>query len=309
MGEADPASTARGGRRVTGLAMLAPAKLNLGLEVIGRRADGFHDIVTIMQAIGLTDRLTLRPFPSLRFTCSDPMLESDDNLALAALRTLQAEAGVDQGGWLHLEKTIPAAAGLGGASSDAAAALLLGRHYWAPAVADERLAAMTASLGSDVPFFLRGGTALASGRGEQLERLPTPTTPWFVIATPPVEIPRKTATLYGALTPADFSSGERVRQQGSLLHSARALDPSLLDNAFLAPLYRLQPALKRVSDTFRRAGAPFVALSGAGPTHYTAVDSEATARAIAHRLSLDMDRGTAVFTCQPLDHRPALFAM
>ncbi|MDP9370599.1 MAG: 4-(cytidine 5'-diphospho)-2-C-methyl-D-erythritol kinase [Chloroflexota bacterium] len=291
---------------MTGLTILAPAKLNLGLEVVGRRADGFHDIVTIMQAIGLTDRLTLQPFPSLRFTCSDPALERDDNLALAALRALQAEAGVDRGGWLHLDKAIPAAAGLGGASSDAAAALLLARHYWAPTLADERLAPIAASLGSDVPFFLRGSTALASGRGERLEALPAPNTPWFVVATPLIAIPRKTATLYGELDPTDFSSGGCVRQQAAQLHSTGSLDPTLLRNAFCSPLYRLQPALERVPDAFRRAGAPFVALSGAGPSHYTAVDSEATARAVAHSLTVHLDAGTTVHACRPLNQRPAV---
>ncbi len=294
---------------MTGLSILAPAKLNLGLEVVGRRADGFHDIVTIMQAIGLTDRLTLQPFPSLRFTCSDPALEREDNLALAALRALQVEAGVDQGGWLHLDKAIPAAAGLGGASSDAAAALLLARHYWAPNLADERLAPIAASLGSDVPFFLHGSTALASGRGERLEALPAPNTPWFVVATPPVAIPRKTATLYGALAPTDFSSGGHVRQQAAQLHSTGSLDPALLRNAFCAPLYRLQPEIERVPDAFRRAGAPFVALSGAGPSHYTAVDNEATARAIAHGLTDLLEAGTTVHACRPLNQRPAVLEM
>ncbi|MDP9471259.1 MAG: 4-(cytidine 5'-diphospho)-2-C-methyl-D-erythritol kinase [Chloroflexota bacterium] len=289
---------------MTGLALLAPAKLNLGLEVVGRRADGFHDIVTILQAIALTDRLTLQPFPSLRFTCSDPALEGDDNLAFAALRALQAEAGVHHGGWLHLDKTIPAAAGLGGASSDAAAALRLARHCWAPTLGDERLAAIAASLGSDVPFFLGGRTALASGRGERLEPIPSPNALWFVVATPSVAIPRKTGTLYGSLTPADFSSGARVRQQAALLYSTGSLDPALLGNAFCAPLYRLQPALEQVPHAFRQAGAPFVALSGSGPSHYTAIDCETTARAIAQGLALHVDAGTAVFTCQPLDHLP-----
>lgn len=289
---------------MTEVTILAPAKLNLGLEVIGPRADGFHDIVTIMQATSLTDRLALKPFASLRFTCSDPALEGDDNLAFAALRALRVEVGTDHGGWLHLEKAIPAAAGLGGASSDAAAALLLARHCWAPTLGDDRLTAIAASLGSDVPFFLRGGTALASGRGERLEPLPTPTTPWFVVATQPWAITRKTATLYGSLTPADLSPGDHVQRQAAMLRSTGSIDPALLGNAFQAPLYRLQPSLKLVSDAFQRAGAPFVALSGAGPSHYTAVASETVARSMAQSLTIHLEAGTTVFTCRPLDDRP-----
>lgn len=291
---------------MTRFEIAAPAKLNLGLEVVGRRADGFHDIVTILQAITLTDRLTLRPAPVLCLTCSNPSLEGEDNLALAALRALQREVGMDGGGWLHLDKGIPAAAGLGGASSDAAAALLLGRRYWAPGLPEEHLVALAASLGSDVPFFLAGGTALASGRGDHLEPLPALRDSWFVVATPPLVIPRKTATLYGALTPADFSKGDRVLRQAALLRSTGFVDAHLLENAFCGPLYRLAPALERIPLAFERAGAPFAALSGAGPSHYTAVDNERTAAEIADRLITDLGPDTAVFTCKPLGSCPAV---
>ena len=286
--------------------IVAPAKLNLGLEVVGRRADGFHDVVTILQALTLADHLTLQPAPALCLTCSDPTLEGEDNLALAALRTLQRELGMDARGWLHLHKSIPAAAGLGGASSDAAAALLLGRRRWAPDLPDERLVALAASLGSDVPFFLAGGTALASGRGDHLEPLPVLRDCWFVVATPQLVIPRKTATLYGALTPADFSQGDRVLRQAGLLRSTGSVDADLLENAFCGPLYRLAPALERIPLAFERAGAPFAALSGAGPSHYTAVDNERTAVEITDRLITDLGPDTAVFTCQPLGSCPTV---
>src|SRR5215208_7184561 len=142
----------------------APAKLNLGLEVISRRDDGFHEIATIFLTIDLYDRLTLSRSVELELSCSDAALAGEDNLALRALQLLHAETSPRGGARIHLCKRIPAAAGLGGASSDAAAALLGGRELWQQDISDSRLHHLATRLGSDVPFFLRGGCAIGSGR-------------------------------------------------------------------------------------------------------------------------------------------------
>ena len=152
----------------------APAKLNLGLEVIGRRDDGFHEIATIFLPSISTIASPCRQPTDLELSCDDDSLAGEDNLALRALRLLRDETNHPGGARIHLRKRIPAAAGLGGASSDAAAALLGGRELWQLDVSDARLHDLAARLGSDVPFFLRGGCAIGRGRGDLLEPLPLP---------------------------------------------------------------------------------------------------------------------------------------
>ena len=282
----------------------APAKLNLGLEVIGRRPDGYHDLVTIYQAIDLSDDLALTPSLNLSLTCDDPALANASNLALAALVRLHDRAEMGQGAHAHLEKRIPVAAGLGGASSDAAAALVAGRQLWQAAASEEALAEIALSLGSDVPFFLRGGTALATGRGECLERLPAPSNAWFVVVSPAVAITDKTATLYRALTPADFSDGSAVRRQAARLRAGERLEPSLLPNAFARALYALRPDLADLPATMRRHGAPTVALAGAGPSHYAVLDDPEVARRVARHLAAELGDRARVVAAAPVDEPP-----
>ena len=276
----------------------APAKLNLGLEVVGRRADGYHDLVTIFQAIDLVDRLTLIPCPTLRLICDDPTLAGADNLALGALAALRRVAGITTGAVVELAKAIPTAAGLGGASSDAAAALLGARRLWDAGIPDLALAHLALDLGSDVPFFLRGGTALATGRGERLEPLPSPTA-WFVVVSPRLVIPRKTATLYGALTATDFSDGGCVRRQAARLLGGEPLAADLLGNAFARALYALRPQLAELPALMRQHGAPAVALSGAGPSHYAVFAEVAAAERTSASLSNVLGRRASVAVAVP----------
>ncbi|MDX1419144.1 MAG: 4-(cytidine 5'-diphospho)-2-C-methyl-D-erythritol kinase, partial [Rubricoccaceae bacterium] len=150
----------------------APAKINLGLHVLRRRADGFHDVETVLVPIGWADGLTARPAPGLRFTCSDPALPTDDgNLVVRAARALAGWAGVAPAAALHLAKRVPYGAGLGSGSSDAAHTLRLLARLWGLDVPADALHGLAAGLGSDVPFFLGDGPALATGRGEVLTPL------------------------------------------------------------------------------------------------------------------------------------------
>lgn len=284
----------------------APAKLNLGLEVIRRRPDGFHDIATIFQAISIVDTLTLRPASTISLTCDDPALTGDDNLLVRALERLRAEAGTDQGAAVHLDKRIPVAAGLGGASTDAAAALLAGRELWQAGVPLARLRDLASDLGSDVPFFLTGGTALGTGRGSDLTPLPPLPDVWFVVVSPRLAIPRKTPTLYAALDPGDFSSGEAVFRFADHLRSApTTLPPFLPPNAFARPLYALQPALAELPAVMRAAGATMVGLSGAGPSHFALEDDPERATAIVDRLQTMLGDRAAVTLATPVNKPPA----
>ncbi len=156
------------------LRLRAPAKINLGLQVVGLRADGFHDIRTVYQSIALHDVVEFAPSSALTLTCSDPLLSTgEDNLVLRAARALSSLAGSrSRGALIHLDKRIPVQAGLGGGSSDAAMTLLGLSTLWNLQLTPRDLMGIGGELGSDVPFFLVGGTALGVGRGEELYPLP-----------------------------------------------------------------------------------------------------------------------------------------
>lgn len=164
----------------------AYAKVNLTLAVGEKRPDGYHEVVSVMQRVSLHDTLTAeRTASGISLTCSDPTLPAgEENLAHRAASLFFRETGIAGGAALTLEKRIPSQAGLGGGSSDAASALLALRKLYAPALSDTELETMAAALGSDVPFFIRGGTQLATGRGEVLSPLPPLTDGWFVIVKP-----------------------------------------------------------------------------------------------------------------------------
>src|SRR5688572_19535925 len=140
------------------------AKVNLHLQVIGKRTDGFHDLCTVFQTISLHDRLSIGPDEQIRMTCGDRQLPVDEkNLVVQAALALRKRYNVHCGARIHLEKRIPAPGGLGGGSSNAAATLLALRKLWQIDVTVEELHPIAAQLGSDVPFFLYGGTALGMG--------------------------------------------------------------------------------------------------------------------------------------------------
>ena len=283
----------------------APAKLNLGLAVLGRRADGYHEIATVLLTVDLLDRLRLSPAPTLELYCAVDSLSGSDNLALRAMQALREAGGVRHGARLTLEKAIPAASGLGGASSDAAAALLAARELWRLPVSDTSLHHMAAQLGSDVPFFLRGGCALGRGRGEILERLPVPAERTFLLVVPALTLPRKTATLYANLTPRDVTDGLHVKEQARRIAAGEPLDPDLLINAFARPLYTLAPWLAQFPAAMREAGADAVALSGAGPAHYAPFTSRSEAEAAARRLRAAMPDAAQIFVVTPIPERVA----
>ena len=147
----------------------APAKINLTLEILGRRADGFHEVKTVLQTIDLQDQLEIETAPALTVECDDPSLSGETNLVWRAASDLAAHAGTEPGARIFLRKAIPVGMGLGGGSSDAAAALLSLNELWGLGLNVDELAGLASGIGSDVAFFLWGGTALASGRGEIIE--------------------------------------------------------------------------------------------------------------------------------------------
>lgn len=178
--------------------LAARAKINLGLEILGKRPNGYHEIRTLMQSIGLADQLEIMPRAAgrLRLECPDSDLPEDEqNLVFRAAVLLRELAGVRGGARLVLRKRIPVGSGLGGGSSDAAATLVGLNRVWGVRLPHRELVRIGARLGSDVPFFIRGGTQLAEGRGERLTRLPSlPRLP-VVVVFPNLFV--STASIYG----------------------------------------------------------------------------------------------------------------
>lgn len=273
---------------------VAPAKINLGLEVVRRRADGYHDLVTLFQAVSLYDMFewteTAAPFEYVGPAC----VARDADLVWHVL-----ESAPDAGRWtgrLRLVKHIPMAAGLGGGSSDAALALRLAF----PDVGDDDLSARAAAIGADVPFFVRGGTALATGTGTTLTPTGTPRL-WFALVTPDIDIPEKTRALYSGLEPVDFSDGANVRDIMNTLVDGVGL-PGHVPNAFSRQL-RGYPAIRYAYERLDQAGASLVSMSGAGPTMYAVTRDQPEAARIARRLIDVTPRVGSVYVVRSVEER------
>jgi 4-diphosphocytidyl-2-C-methyl-D-erythritol kinase len=249
----------------------AYAKINLSLDVLGRRADGYHALATVMQTVDLYDTLCLLTTSDeqVRLVCTQPELNTADNLVVRAAELVRERTGQRQGLLIELNKRIPAAAGLGGGSSDAAAVLLALQRFWNLALSPTELLEMAAALGSDVPFFLQGGLALCEGRGEQITPLP-PYWPaemrWLLLLKPALSL--STAAVFQALTTRDYSNGAHSRAVSAALQMRRMPAMTDLYNSLERGVMERYQEVAQARDALLEAGAPLVRLSGSGPTLY-----------------------------------------
>jgi 4-diphosphocytidyl-2-C-methyl-D-erythritol kinase len=263
------------------LVRLAYAKINLSLEIIGKREDNYHDITSVMQLVDLSDTLRFSHADELTLACDDGGLAADGekNLVLKAARLLREAGGVREGARLELEKRIPLSAGLGGGSSDAAAALRGLSDLWGLRPGKEDLLNLAIQLGSDVPFFLQGPTALVEGRGERVTRIPPPPPGWAVLICPEYDVKDKTKRLYGSLTRSDMSEGIATRLLIAALIAGEFPRSSLLFNAFERAASGVFEGLDKVRGTVMRASGRDAHLSGSGPTLYVLYRANEEARA------------------------------
>ena len=287
------------------IATPAHAKINLSLEVIRRRDDGYHEIATILQTVRLADAVTMAPSEDLAVECDVPGLSGEGNLAWQAATALADYAGVPPRARIRIVKRIPIAAGLGGGSADAAAVLRGLNRLWGLHLAPPELADIAAAIGMDVPFLLAGGAALATGRGDTLRPLPPLPTPSLTLVAPPATIPNKTPALYAALTPADFSDGRHTRALADTFSS----DAYFTDqcNAFTRAAREIFPGLAAVMDTAAAAARITPRLSGAGPAFFILPSSPSRHNAIADALRNTGAKAYLVHTVNPPGNaRPAV---
>lgn len=277
---------AEGGKPVKELHLNAYAKVNLTLDVGAERSDGYHEIESVMHTIALHDSITLREAGSgVEVIVHDGATVPNDhrNLVVRAAQTLRETFGVDRNVQIELTKRIPAAAGLGGGSSDAAVTLLGLVQMWKLRLDGRELLALATKLGSDVPFFLEGGGAVARGRGDRVTFLPPLPTTWMVLVRPQVEV--STAWAYKQWNPAATSSRpntaamieavkrEDVREVGRLLH-----------NVFENIIASSHPVVRELKERILKGEAYGAAMSGTGPTVFGLMANEAAARKVADDL-------------------------
>lgn len=250
----------------------ACAKINLSLEVIGRRGDGYHQVATVLHKIDLADGLAFKHAAELRLTGDRLSVPQDRILVLRAARLLQENTGCSLGAEIALRVIIPVGTGLGGGSSDAATTLKALDGLWDLGLSDERLTELAAELGSDVPFFIRGGCALGEGRGELVTPLPPLTGWWVVLLVPPMRVKAdKTGSMYSLLTGEDFSDGSVTRCLSRRLAAGNVTldDIATGKNAFEKSADIAFPGLNTYRQAFLDAGAPFVRLCGSGPAFFS----------------------------------------
>lgn len=267
----------------------APAKVNPFLELLGKRADGYHEIATAMVAVGLYDVVLAEDIGAgVVLTCNRPDLSvGPDNLVLQAAQLLRDRTGVRRGVHLRLTKRIPWQAGLGGGSSDAAAALAVLDLHWGLGLKEAELAGLVAELGSDVPFFLRGAAAWCTGRGEIVEPLKLGRPLDLVLIAPPFGC--STAEVYRrAVVPAETRDGEEVRAalaQGDVEGLGR-----LLFNRLEEPACRLQPSLAERLESLGKMGPAGRLVSGSGSCLLALCRSAAESRKLARAWRQDPAR-------------------
>ncbi|MHB9108840.1 MAG: 4-(cytidine 5'-diphospho)-2-C-methyl-D-erythritol kinase [Armatimonadota bacterium] len=280
----------------------APAKINLILRVLGKRADGFHELESIFQMLTLADRLTLDSADELTFTCSDPALENEENLVVRAARMLQPYCPIQRGARIHLEKRIPTQAGLGGGSSDGAAALLALNELWEIRRPLDELAPLAAALGSDVPFFLYTPCAIVRGRGEDVTPLPHNTPCHVVLAKPSAGL--STAMMYAELRARPYIPPPAPRFLPETQSMARALAKGdaaavagALANDLEGPALVQLPELYHIRERMLQLGALGVLLCGSGSAVFGICPDAATAEHAALDLTNDCPWTTSAAFC------------
>ncbi|MCM3491504.1 4-(cytidine 5'-diphospho)-2-C-methyl-D-erythritol kinase [Alkalihalophilus marmarensis] len=253
----------------------APAKINLSLDAIRKREDGYHEVEMIMTTVDLADRidLTLTEDGKIKVDVSEGFVPSDHrNLAYQAASLLQERYKVKQGVSIYITKRIPVAAGLAGGSSDAAATLKGLNDLWALGLSLDELARIGAEIGSDVSFCVYGGTALATGRGEIITHIESPPPCWVILAKPPIGV--STADVYKRLKVEEVEHAKTEEMIKAIKNRDFNGICDHLHNVLETVTLEMHPEVRHIKEQMQRFGADGVLMSGSGPTVFGLVEKE-----------------------------------
>lgn len=264
----------------------APAKINLTLDVLGKREDGYHEVEMIMTTIDLADRLSFKKIDrnEIILETNSGFIPSDErNLVYKAAILMKSAYQVNEGVQIYLEKNVPIAAGLAGGSSDAAATLRGLNRLWGLNLSEGELFLLGEQIGSDVPFCIIGGTAMATGRGEKIKRINSMPPGWIILAKLPISV--STAEIYNALKIEDI----KEHPNGEAMLSAIANKDFIyisknLCNVLEEVTFSLYPQVRYLKEQIKAFGGEGVLMSGSGPTIYALVNKESKVKRIYNAL-------------------------
>ena len=244
----------------------SPAKINLTLELINRRKDGYHNISTIMQTINIFDLITYEHDKNIIISSNIKELNSETNLIFKAVKLMRDKFNINQGVKIYLNKNIPISSGLGGGSSNAATTLIALNLMWRLNLNLTELIPLAQSIGSDVPFFISRGTALISGKGENIEQLPDIKPVLFLLLHNENVLFNKTYSMYKAISPNEYTSGKLSYESASIIKTSRSLQCTKLFNCFDKIAPNQFPTFKKYSKSLKELGLDEYHLAGSGPT-------------------------------------------
>jgi 4-diphosphocytidyl-2-C-methyl-D-erythritol kinase len=292
------------------LTLPAFAKINLSLRVLAKRADGYHDLETILQTVSLHDTIEFSSTdqPHIVLSCSDRALSADeDNLVMKAASALQTRFATTKGARIRLDKRVPMQAGLGGGSSDAAITLLGLAALWDLEMGGEELLAIAAHLGADVPFFFHGGTARATGAGERIERLDDVPDRFFLVIKPNAGV--RTVDAYQYLDERCLTSpdSKTILSTSAVKQFFDNSSSAGLTNDFETVVLERDPEIRTTHAALITAGADAALLAGSGSAVFGIFDSEdAQRRAIQ---AIELETGWRVFPCKTVGREQYRSAM
>jgi len=274
------------------LRLRAAGKINLFLEILGVRPDGYHDLSMVLQSVDLADTVILQPARTIALHCAHPLVPTDrTNLAWRAAELVQARTGIADGVEILIEKRIPVASGMAGGSTNAAAVLVGLNVLWKLGLTARELQRLAAELGSDIPFCIEGGTALGLGRGDELTPLMLPNTLHLVVAKP-VDLQVSTAWAYRTYREQHLAHRPPNRTHSKEMLAAigqgdvEAIAAHLFNDLEAAVLPAC-PEVVRLRDRLRDAGALAAMMSGSGPSVFGLAADEANARSLYDALAGD----------------------
>jgi len=277
------------------------AKINMGLLILNKRNDGYHNIATVFQQIDLHDDVTLRKIPdAIRIISTDPALPLDrNNLVYRAFELVQSKLGFKGGIEIRIEKRIPMGSGLGGGSSNAAATLVGVNRLWGEKLSLSELEEMAAEIGSDVPFFITGGTALGQGKGEILTPLKWSTDWWVVLVYPGIGVSTSWAYRKAKII---LTKEEKFTKFRSVF---KKYDPhalrQILKNDLEGVVFRRHPILRTIKEAMYKRDAFYASMSGSGSSIYGLFFRREQAEAAQAFFSIK--QGMTTFLCRPISLR------